>query len=403
LDPTTVLPTFTRYPFNAKNGGNTSTLGIPRPDPYTLYDTFVEHPDYFSPNTIPNYTNANFSSRSIKEQVDAGYVEANTRWNAIRLNLGVRHERTRTVGKTQSILPAAVVRAAGYPANTPEFVDYQYRHGQRDSNYGGYDNTFLSGGAKYSFTQNLVLQVAASQAIGRPAYNNLAGVIVIDDTARTVRIPNPDLKPETSDKYYTSLQYYLEPAGTIAISAYKLFVENMGSRIESLTAAQAGYADDPEYLGYTFQRINNAPGTRRIDGVDFEYSQQLVFLPKFWRGLSVFGSVSRTIADMQLVDHVSKSANGGIRFSNHKFNAQLRSTWVAPRMDSKSATEEVWQYERLLFDFSGGYKINQTYEITVSGRNILNGPISTYSNEPGRLKVRTYFGPAWTIGVRGRW
>ena len=29
---------------------------------------------------------------------------------------------------------------------------------------------------------------------------------------------------------------------------------------------------------------------------------------------------------MQLVDHVSKSANGGIRFGNHRFNAQLRAT-----------------------------------------------------------------------------
>jgi hypothetical protein len=91
-----------------------------------------------------------------------------------------------------------------------------------------------------------------------------------------------------------------------------------------------------------------------------------------------------------------------------------RISWRAERTDLRSldwnvtqtggpSTEEVREYGRLLFDFSGGYKISQTYEITVSGRNILNGPISTYSNEPGRLKVRTYFGPAWTIGVRGRW
>ena len=32
-----------------------------------------------------------------------------------------------------------------------------------------------------------------------------------------------------------------------------------------------------------------------MKGVDFEYSQQLVFLPGVWRGLSVFGSISRTV------------------------------------------------------------------------------------------------------------
>ena len=55
-----------------------------------------------------------------------------------------------------------------------------------------------------------------------------------------------------------------------------------------------------------------------------------------------------------------------------------------------------------MFDFSGGYRINQTYEITVTGRNILNSPIATYSNEPGLLRSSARFGPAWTIGVRGR-
>src|SRR5262249_36768117 len=108
-DPSTVLPTATQYPFDARNGGNTSSLGIPRPDVYALYDLFGEHPDYFSPNTITNYTNDNFSSRSVKEQIDAAYVEANTRWEAIRFNLGIRHERTRTIGRTQNILPDAVV------------------------------------------------------------------------------------------------------------------------------------------------------------------------------------------------------------------------------------------------------------------------------------------------------
>ena len=56
-----------------------------------------------------------------------------------------------------------------------------------------------------------------------------------------------------------------------------------------------------------------------------------------------------------------------------------------------------------MFDFSGGFKINQRYEITLTGRNILNSPIATYSNEPGLLRNAMKYGPAWTIGIRGRW
>ncbi|MBM3851763.1 MAG: TonB-dependent receptor [Verrucomicrobia bacterium] len=401
-DSNTTIPTFTRYPFDPKRGGNVSSLNLPRPDPYTLYDLFVANPSHFTPNTINNHTNQYYSSRAIKEQIDAGYVEGSTRWNVLRLNLGVRHERSRIAGRTHNLIPSAVVQRAGFAPNTIPFVDYQYRSGRRESKYGGYANTFLSGGAKWAFTRNFVLQAAYSESIARPSYGNLAGVITINETNQTVRVPNPDLKPETSDKFFVSLQHYLEPAGTLSISGYRLFVKNMGVGNQTITADDAGYADDPEYLGYTFLRPGSAPGRRRIDGVELEYSQQLVFLPRAWRGFSVFGSLARTIADARAEDLVPKSANGGLRYSNHRFNAQLRCTWAAARFNSASGGEEQWQYERIMFDFSGGYRLNQTYEITLTGRNILDSPIANYSNEPGRLRSSTVFGPAWTLGVRGR-
>lgn len=401
--PTTRLPTVTRYPYDPKTGGNVSALNLPLPDVYTTLEQFLANPSWFTPSMPNNHINENYSSAAVKEQIDAAYVEANTRWRDLRLNLGLRHERTRTTSKIQNIAPAAAVQREGFTPNTPAFIDRQYNFGQRESRYGKYDNNFLSGGAKWAFTQNLHAQVAASQSIGRPGYNNLAGQITVNETAMTVRLPNPELKPETSDKYFASVQYYLEPAGTLSVSGFKLFVENMGSGLQTVSAAEAGYADDPEYTGYTFQRPSNAPGTRRIDGVEIEYSQQLVFLPRAFQGFSVFGSLTRTRADQQIINHVPKSANGGIRYATNKWNAQLRCTWSAPRLTAINANEEQWQYERLMFDFSGGYRFNATYELTVSGRNIFNEPISGYANEPGLMRVVNRYGAAWTVGIRGRW
>ncbi len=402
IAPTTVLPTVTRYPYDPKVGGNVSTLGIPLTDPYTTADLFKANPTHFTPNLLQNHINQNYSSRSVKEQIDAAYVEANSRWRDLRFNLGVRQERTRTIGRSIDLVPSSVVQAAGYTPGTLPFIDYQYRYGKRSSKYGDYDNTFLSGGTRWAITRNLNVQVAGSQSIARPGYGALAGVIEINDAAQTIRVPNPTLKPETSDKYFASLQYFLEPAGTISVSGFRLFVENMGERNQSITAAEAGYADDPEYAGYTFLRNGNSDERRRIDGVEIEYSQQLVFLPRAFRGFSVFGSLTRTRADARVAEHVPKSANGGIRYGNHKFNAQLRTTWSAARFNSETATEELWQYERIMFDFSGGYKLSPRYEITISGRNILNSPIAVYSNEPGLLRSINRYGAAWTIGVRGR-
>ena len=194
----------------------------------------------------------------------------------------------------------------------------------------------------------------------------------------------------------------MEPAGTMSVSAYELNVKNLGISNLAVSAEEAGYADDPEYSGYDFLRASNVPGTRKIKGFDVEYSQQLVFLPGFWRGFSLFGSLSRTIPDLRVTSLVSKSANGGIRFSNHKFNLQLRTTWSAARLTSTNAQRDQWQNERIMFDLSGGYKINRTYELTLSGRNINDSPIRGYENTPGNIRANQYYGPVWTLGARGR-
>jgi TonB-dependent receptor len=406
LDPSTVMIAHAEpHLFDAKQGDNIDDIDIPIPNATAMYQLYQQHPEYFSENTVPNFMTLYTSPRAAKEQIDAGYVEFNTRWQRLRLNFGVREERTRTVGRTFDLIPAAKIRAArpDLVAGTIPYIAYQYRGFQKFNKYGDYKNTFFSGGAKYSLLKNLVLQLSASQAISRPDYNNIAGAIAINDTTLRVTVPNPDLKPETSNKYFASVQYYIEPAGTLTVSGYQLDLKNSGLANELISAEDAGYADDPAYAGYTFVRQTNAVGTRKVKGVEVEYSQQLVFLPGWARGFSVFGSVSRAASDAVVTNIVPKAANGGIRFSNYKFNLQLRTTWSAARLTSTSATQRQWDYERLMFDLSGGYKLAQNYELTLSGRNITNTPISGYVNEPGILRMNQLFGAVWTLGVRGRW
>ena len=400
LNPRTVMAAHTASVFDPKQNDNIPSLNIPIPNTTTMYGIFKSNPSHFVENTYTNFVTKYTSPRAVKEQVDAAYVEFNTRWQKLRLNLGIREERTRTVGRVYDLIPTALVRAAGYTANTIPFVTYQHRNFERRNRYGGYENTFLSGGMKYAITPSLVVQLAANQSIGRPDYNNLAGAILVDETNLIVRLPNPDLKPETSDKYFASVQYYIEPAGTLSVSTYTLNVRNMGTNNTEVSAAASGYGSDPEYAGYTFLRPTNLAGVRKIKGVEFEYSQQLVFLPGFARGISVFGAITRVVPDISLVSIASKSANGGLRFSNEKLNLQLRSTWTAPRINSIAATQTQWQYERIMFDVSGGYRFSSRYDLTISGRNVLNSPIRGYVDNPGLIQRQFNYGAVWTVGVR---
>jgi TonB-dependent receptor len=403
LDPASVLPAHAKpgY-FDNHMGGNAAALNIPIVDSRQVLDIYRAHPEYFAEDTIANFTALNTGSRAVKEQVDSGYAMLDSRWNRLRFNLGVRGERTRTVARNLDQLPAAQARAAGYTAGTIPYITYINQNFQKFNRYGDYKNTFFSGGVKYSLTKNLVLQLAGNQSIKRPSYSNAAGVVTVNEANQTVTVPNPEMKPETSDKYFASIQYYLEPAGTLSLSGYQLNVRDMGVSNTEVTAAEAGYADDPEYAGFRFLRPTNLTGTRKIKGVELEYSQQLVFLPSFARGFSVFGSLSRAIPDTRVASVVPKAANGGLRFSNHKFNLQLRATWTSTRLSSTTATSETWIYERLMFDLSGGYKFNDRYELTVSGRNIFNEPFRGYIDAPGLLANEIRYGANWTAGVRAR-
>ena len=55
-----------------------------------------------------------------------------------------------------------------------------------------------------------------------------------------------------------------------------------------------------------------------------------------------------------------------------------------------------------MFDFSGGYKINRTYELTFSCRNVFNQALESYFNVPGTIAYKDNFGAVWTAGIRGR-
>jgi len=406
-----VVPATVNYRFDEQLGGksgNINSLGWRADDTYGTYALYAEHPDWFTPDAFGNFTRNLIGPRSVKEQVDSAYVEGTTRWAGLRLNAGLRGERTRTTGKVWDPLPRAAVIAAGFPvdnagtATTPAGYLFQYRNGERSLRYGDYNNLFLSGGGKYSFSRNLVAQLAMSEAILRPDYSNLAGVTTVNEAAATVSVPNPNLKPETSTKYFASLQYYFEPAGTLGVSAYRLDVSNQLTSRTQISAAQAGYSEQ-DYPGYTFLGFVNGSGQRRTDGVTVDYNQQMVFLPGVLRGLGVFGSVTRAIADQQQLRLSPKGANGGLRFRYRDFNLQLRSTWQAARLISIASPLNgyLWLKERTLFDLSGGYKINQHFEVMFSVRNLFNAPSQQYSNEPGRLQLYDVYGSLWNVGLKG--
>lgn len=407
-DPSAVIPWTRNYEFeiNGFNAGNMNAQHWRADSNYAVYDIYREHPEYFVPDTVGNLKRRLDFNKRIQEDVDAAYIEAETRVGDARFDLGVRYEKTKTAARVATIRTPSEVAAAGLDVNTVEGLLYQYNNGAYSDRHGEYDDWFVSGGLKYDFTPKLLGQLAFSQAILRPDYGNLGGVVTVNEDTSTVNVPNPELKPEHATKYFAALQYYLEPSGLVGLSYYKLDIKDMQVAGIEVDPRQVGFGPD-EYSGFTFRSAQNAPGTSTNEGLTFEYSQQLTFLPGAFRGLSVFGSITRINPDGARVNMPERAANFGVGYAYGPFDFRVNGNYQGKyRTSALSNTPTtanngiLYHTSRDLWNISASYKYSNNVEMQLAGRNIFNEPDIIYSNVESRVQQYTIYGSMWNLGVK---
>jgi TonB-dependent receptor len=459
-----VIPWTQNYVFDF-DFGNIRDQGWRSDSHYELARLFREHPEWFQHDAIRSHGFNLLKPRFATERVDAAYIEATSRYKRWQFNAGIRYEGTHTEAQVTKMRPQEDIAAAKALATqdqrdtgmfegtaTIPGIDYKYYNGRRFSRDRDYHNLFLSGGLKYDLTRNLRFQLSASQSILRPNYSNIAGVIQFYNEAYSydIWVPNPILKPERTTKYYAGLQYYLNPAGVLGLSVYRLDIRNKQINGMQITQEQAerqlgfplrdaldieseiivpGGNDDGTgdesgdegsdvevvYVPINYRSTINVDGMRTVYGVTLEYNQQLTFLPGALKGLGVFGSY--TWSDMQnaredeeLIGVIERSGNGGIKYRYKRFNIQLRASWQDDQLKgvSRPVPGRNWLLDdhrylksRILFDLSGGFNLGRDLDLVFSIRNLFNAPQIYYSNVRGRMTEYYVSGAICSVSLKG--
>ncbi len=408
--PEAIIPATQNYKFDLSldgKGGNVTAQNFRADSNYGLYDIYTQHPDWFRPDTTGNLTRQFQNNKKINEEISAAYIEGQSQYGRARFDLGLRFEKTKTEALVADVRPDKEVVAAGYALNTVEGIRYKFKDGQQKTRSGNYDDWFLSGGVKYDITKNLTAQAAFSESILRPDYGNLGGVVTVNDNTQVVSIPNPELRPEHSTKYYAGLMYSLEPAGNVGLSYYELAVNDLQQPATPINPEQAGF-NPADYPGYTFTSTINGEGTFKTRGLVAEYSQQMTFLPGALKGLSLYGSMTRVIADRERVNVPNRAANWGVRYRYGRFNVQINGTWTTMYrignindLPTTNNTGIRWLAAREMWNVSAGFKLTKHFDLMLSGRNIFNEPAIQYTNVPGRVYLYDVYGSLWSAGIRG--
>jgi iron complex outermembrane recepter protein len=403
------------YDMGMINGKVTSISGnnVFMPDLHQIAELYRSNPERFRQNWGTNADNFYQSyvarRRRFNERIDAGFLMGTTSFAKLTTRLGLRWEKTSTDSSEADPRTPAEMRASEFRtqinsagmATTIPALTYQFLSQPRVHRRGKYDNFFPSGSLKYHLARNLDLHLGYSATIRRPSYVNLAGVWAINETNQTVTLPNVGLKPETAKNYAARVAYYFEPVGQLAATFTERSVKNLFIT-DRLSAQEFGYAGDDELVNYEFVTTTNSATRIKIRSMELEYNQSLSFLGEKFKRLSVRGSYTRLYAEVPRANLTPHLASGGLNYTLNRFNAYANWNWSDDVNTNVAGT--TYRRHRTNLDAGGGWRLTNTYSLSVSARNILNTPyinMQRFASGPTAMTRHEIVGVSYTLAVKG--
>ncbi|HEY0682297.1 MAG TPA: TonB-dependent receptor [Steroidobacter sp.] len=271
--------------------------------------------------------------------------------------------------------------------------------------------------ARLVITDGLQARLNYSKTIRRPGFSALnPGINYIVATNPSVinsgSAGNPDLKPQTSDSYDATLEYYFD-SGFVAAGVYYRDIKDRV--INGVTAEVI------DGITYNITRPRNV-ATAELQGVEIGGQMFFDFLPGAWAGFGVFGNYTWADSEVKADQTLEGFPLQGV--SEHNFNAGLlyeRSGWSARAVytyRSKYFDEDLTggnalrpidntaflSYVRAAgrLDFSVGYDITEAVRVDLGGTNVLGSRYRSYMGESYFNRDYRYDDSIYTLGMRVR-
>lgn len=365
---------------------------------------FATSPQNFTNTlTADNYYSAAFADKKrYLEVIPSAYLLGNVRIAAWQFQGGLRWERTETssqefdpLSPTQVAAAKFLVNASTGRATTIPGLDYQYLSRPKTTRRGTYDNLFPSVTAKYRFSDSLLADIGYGHSISRPDINNISGLYSYNDVAEEIRVANPNLKPETSQRVAASIGYYFSGAGSLTATLTETHIANLRTSVE-YSASEFGITD-PAFADYAVITTTQGDGSRRFRSMELSYRQNLKMLPGALRGTTVFATYTRTYANERRRGMTPHTITGGFDYRYQRLSFGLRAVWQddAPWFNATRYRPAVIKY-----DGSVNLRVLRHTTLFVQARNVFNQSHEIYEASGALWRAENY-GGNWVFGMRG--
>lgn len=410
-----------------------------------LWATFKDHPEYFSrpESTVAANHRTNVSAnKRITEAVYAPYLRLDTPHlfdGKLNITGGVRYERTETTGVGPLINPSLIYQrdsagnivrdSKGLPIAIAALsslagtkLAYVSRGATAERKYG---DLFPSLNIAYNIKANLIARVSYARSIARPDFNYiLPGATIPDETSTTreITLQNPALKPWKANSYGLSLEYYFNQPSDGVVSA-RWFTREIqdfwGNVTKPITEDLLDfYGLDPAVYGaargYTVTTSENV-GKASITGTEFEYRQNLNFLPPWARGFNFFANVTLQHLSgnpaANFTGFIEQTYNYGVAYSRSRFtmrvNVNNRGRERLALFTGAGVEPNTYNYRPPATFMDGNVEFRLTKNLTIYGtaRNLLDDyrPDERYGpSAPDYSRLRTLGDSRrqFTLGLR---
>lgn len=271
--------------------------------------------------------------------------------------------------------------------------------------------------ARIRLAPDLQLRFTAARTIAQPAFVDLNPGLFYDVPTNANIQPNgsggnPDLKPQKSDAFDATIEYYFAQSSYVAAAVYYRELQD-----------RVAMATNPEVIDgitYNITRPRNV-GEATLQGLELSAQVFFDFLPEGWNGLGAFANYTYADSEIETANDplngypllgVSKNSyNVGALFEKYGVTGRLVYTWrdkfnevqfgcllgaqaeFCPNPDAPPAFNVVKAYGRL--DMSLGYDFSDSVTVSFEGTNLLGADYYSYFNTPTfphdiRIDDRTY-------------
>ncbi len=379
-------------------------------DSYRISEHLLGQPEQWAENyanTMVRY----FGNRNRKgvEDLTSAYFMGNVKLGALSILAGARVEDTvvKTQGPRSHITAEeTALRNAWAAANPGQAVTkteaerrYAAQYATTDHRRGEYRKVFPGVHFKYEPFSGVVARLSYSTSIGRPNFNQIIPATTVDDLNSRISTANPDLRPQFSDNFDATVEYYFRPAGFISAGVFLKEISDFIFSRSSIVGSGADNGFDGNFVGYQLTTPANA-GSGRYRGFELNYRQQFTFLPGFWRGLSAgvnytktesYGDFGAALASSLVANVVPNMVNFNLGYAYNKLDVRLVGTWRDEFLVASNASVALltWQLPKTQLDIKVKYSMSPRLGFFFDVQNFNRAPIAERYQGPDGTGLTT--------------